>query len=41
MHHELALRYNLMKYFVILMREFYYDLKPDILDKKYPNFRWK
>lgn len=37
----LALTYNLIKYYVILLREFSRNLKPEILEKKYPNMKWR
>ena len=35
------LNYNLLKYYVILLRRFKKDLSVEALDKKYPNKRWK
>lgn len=37
----LMLRYCLMKYYIMLLRDFSDSLRPEILEKKKPNLKWK
>lgn len=41
----LALRYNLLKFYVMLLKNFIRDLKPDVYEdlykKRFPNLNWK
>lgn len=39
-HEKLMLSYNIMKYYVILLRKFKSTLNPNSLNTLYPNHKW-
>jgi hypothetical protein len=41
-HSEImAFRYNVLKYYVMLLRQLLDSLRPDVFEKKYPKCKWK
>lgn len=37
----LAFKYNLTKYYIILLRNFYHSLKQETLEARHPKLGWK
>jgi hypothetical protein len=37
----LAFRYNILKYYVILLRFFKSSMRVEYYEKKYPQYKWK
>ena len=35
------LKFNLLKYYVILLRRFRKEVRVEMLEQKYPNMKWK
>lgn len=40
-HEVLMLKFNLLKYYVILLRRFRKEVRVEVLEQKYPNMKWK